>query len=238
MSEIKERPILFSGEMVRAILEGRKTQTRRVIKFPNWACGDWNDFELSEKGLPEFCCEETRCKAELYCPYGQPSDHLWVRETWKISSFMEGEPVAFQYKSDMSITDENDKSDCVAYENWYDRMVEKSSDYLYRINHPINNEGVYIWEHGMSPLPWRPSIFMPRWASRITLEIMAIRVERVQDISEEDAIAEGIPYSHWVGVKYHRYQYKLLWDSINAKRGYPWESNPWVWAIEFTVVDK
>ena len=87
------------------------------------------------------------------------------------------------------------------------------------------------------PWKWTPSIFMPRWASRITLEITGVRVERVQDISEEDARAEGIPDEYRAGHRiYYRPRFKTLWDSINAKRGFGWDSNPWVWVVEFKRV--
>lgn len=192
---MKERPILFSGAMVRAILEGRKTQTRRVIPNDWWRCLDPDD-------------EDDRAAAIPQCPYGVPGDRLWVRETW----WQIPEPTARQLR------DGADTWPKVAY-------AADESD----VEREENRE--FGWK-------LRPSIFMPRQFSRLTLEITSVRVERVQDISEGDASAEGV----YVGAEepratsgYYgpRNAYKHLWDSINAKRGHSWESNPWVWVLEF-----
>lgn len=166
---MKEKPIIFSTEMVRAILDGRKTQTRRVIK-DKYIKSRWHDAE-GEHIL-------------AVCPY-EAGDRLWVRETW-VPSF---HGLDCLYKAD------------------------EASNELF----PVNK--------------WKPSIHMPRWASRINLKITEVRAERINDISTEDCMAEGleqrIPYEGF------RYRFRRLWDSINAKRGYSWESNPWVWVIEF-----
>ena len=142
---MKERPIIFSGSMVRAILDGRKTQTRRAVKV--------------EKG---FAITNPEPPPHFYpCPYGQPGDRLWVRETWK------------------------------------------------------------------------PSIHMPRWDSRLTLEIVSVRVERLQDISKEDAESEGVAIIESVdhGKQSARGQFAIVWESINGHGS--WALNPWVWVIEF-----
>ena len=177
-----ERPILFSGPMIRALLDNRKTQTRRVIK------------PQPEFGVePCYYCESGfsardevgRCmctQGEIRCPY-QVGTRLWVRETWAKSV------IALQYRADNSIV------------NCMDPRLEEIE----------------------TKWGWRPSIFMPRWASRIALEVTGVRVERLQDISEEDAKAEDVAY---------RCDYKVVWDEINGKK-YPWSSNPWVWRIEF-----
>ena len=173
---MKEYPILFSGPMVRAILEGRKTMTRRVIR----PLGDHSYWSGN-------------------CPYGQPGDRLWVQETWWTNG-------------------ENKSIESCAY-----RARDKSPDHM-------------LGEK------WHPSIHMPRWASRLTLENISVRVERVQDISEEDARAEGVdPIVDALGNIYAQDGYSIgyrlaftdLWDSINAKRGYSCESNPSVWVVEF-----
>lgn len=183
----REMPILFSGAMVRAIMENRKTQTRRVVKpqphdgivlvraAPGWAQPYVDD--ASAYGPP------------VACPYGQPGDRLWVRETF--AQWSNRNRVA-QYRAD------------VPEDRWH----------LYT---------------------WRPSIFMPRWASRITLEITDVRVECVHDISEADAQAEGMTErTRLPGVEpLYAMTFAKLWNSINAARGYSWESNPWVWAITF-----
>lgn len=141
---MKERPILFSGEMVRAILEGRKTQTRRVIKpQPDSA----RNSVFVKSGF------ETKHGYEIKCPYGQPGDRLWVRETW-------------------GLWDTDPKDGPERAKIFYRATDENRRDLRYQ--------------------RWRPSIHMPRWASRINLEITNIRIERVQDITEEDAKAEGL----------------------------------------------
>lgn len=172
---MKERPILFSGEMVRAILDGRKTQTRRVIK---------------PQGEP-YTIEDVDV---LKCPYGIPGDRLWVRETFADLRGM-GFGHKWAYRAD---TPEGSESDRI------------------RIGYGVR---------------WKPSIHMPRWASRITLEITDIRVERVQDITYIDAKAEGVEYEK--GYTDPREAFATLWNSINAKRDYGWAMNPWVWIIEF-----
>jgi hypothetical protein len=172
---VKERPILFSGEMVRAILDGRKTQTRRVIKGvgpDNWLKGASNHV----------------VHAIDRCPYGKPGDRLWVRETWA------------RYNID-----------------------QESFDIAYKATPPKD------WpEDGR----WRPSIHMFRDYSRITLEIKSVRVERLQDISEEDSLRDGgweyknlpIPESPF-------HSFELLWSKINGRQS--WDQNSWVWVIEF-----
>lgn len=203
---MKERSIIFTGESVRAILEGRKTQTRRVVKntlngyFQPMTDGTW---EWSPDGGFDHDI------AKVVCPFGIPGDRLWVRETWK--------PI-------------NHKQRAI---ETYIRFA--ADDGLLSVKHSLTME---------VPTRWRSPIFMPRWASRITLEITAVRVQRVQDISEEDAIAEGISLTgenaEWRGTRIsvgsHVGRYAILWDSINAKRGYPWVSNPWTWALTFKLV--
>jgi len=201
----KEHPIIFSGPMVKAILEGRKTQTRRIVKLPKWSTGDWSDFDLYESGprvVPMVICENTGCLAGV-APRFLPGDHLWIRETWAHEPGSHPDDAGF----------------------------------LYRATDPG-------WDAEPSGLRWKPSIFMPRWASRITLEITNVRVERVQDISEEDAEAEGITDAEiLIGIlsgngskeKPFARTYADLWDSINGKK-HPWSSNPWVWVYEFRRV--
>lgn len=217
-TEPKERPILFSGPMVRAILEGRKTQTRRVVKltdtgrvkapcaFRNWHLDDPN--------------------AVLACPYGEPSDRLWVRETWGI---YDGEGMPFGYPSG----------------------IPKELPEEYHVSYPADDADGVIGE----VFKWRPSIHMPRWASRILLEVVSVRVERLQEISEEDAEAEGVEAQTWeptgkLGYKNYtpelekhgfnreacmtplaKDSYFTLWEAINGKGS--WDDNPWVWVVEF-----
>jgi len=204
---MKERPILFKTEMVRAILDGRKTQTRRVIK-PQPPCG------LGKLDVSEPIWTYTESDREWRCPYGQIGDRSWVREAWGVGSF---------------------------YDKFAPREIPELGTPFYRADNNPRSEVVK---------KWRPSIFMPRWASRITLEITDVRIERVQDISEADAKAEGIfqsgahgayaprYYEAWIGDRCISnesgvYVFRCLWDSINAKRGYSWDSNPFVWVVTF-----
>jgi hypothetical protein len=238
MAEFRERPILFSSEMVRAILAGTKTQTRRVLSpQPELAVMDAESSRAlraaADLGLvpsdekPRWRWRGTfnipwpSCAGHL-SPYGVPGEQLWVRETWG-------------------------GDDC--------------SGFAYRADHP---DWKRFQGDGEQPdSPWRPSIYMPRRASRLLLEITSVRAERLHDISEEDAIAEGVvihvdatdcppgmvrplhqltrsPMLH-AGIKAsaenaYRWAYACLWESINGKRA-PWASNPWVWAVSFQRVE-
>jgi len=232
---MKERPILFNGEMVMAILDGRKTQTRRVVKpQPEGVKEPEEGFVwLGENGLlggrQSYMCgdpENPSVDVELWqfpvkCPYGAPGDRLWVRETF-CHKWDQGGPV-FNEDGDY------DQS-CLWYRATTPDVIKLDEDC----------EEVYL-KDGSPASPWLPSIHMPRWASRILLEITGVRVERVQEISNEDAIAEGINCiwrgdngPHEVDQTQH---VKDLWDSINAKRGFGWDVNPWVWSIEFKVIE-
>lgn len=211
---MSEKPIIFSSEMVRAILAGRKSETRRVIKPGkrhytqyNWygkhPCGGWwacdvdpiqNNIPSGDNGFP--------------CPHGQPGDRLWVRETWRM---LLGPQKGFIPED-----------------------LQFSKNVLYGADHPALHTG--HWDSDIDEFVsdikiWRPSIFMPRWASRITLEITGVRVERVQDISEEDAVREGIANGAYAINP--KSSFSKLWDSINLKRGFGWDANPFVWVIEF-----
>lgn len=224
---MKERPILFSGEMVRAILDGRKTQTRRVIKPQPCQLdnGKWywqkrtNDTGVYTDLPYGHWWEYALVSGE--CPYGVSGDLLWVRETWGIYS--------------ESWTDYGWEGDGIV-----DIAIPKAlpPGSMHRKYHVAYKESGYEADEGEQ---WRPSIHMPRWASRITLEITSVRVERIQDISVEDMVAEGItpnmapthaPY--WQ--QNTRHHFIDLWESINYHRGYGWDNNPWVWAITFKQV--
>lgn len=191
---MKERPILMSAPMVRAILAGTKTQTRRVVKQPQRRDG--------LKLLPELLRDIGVGGA---CPYGQPGDRLWLREAWRVCGGRE-----YEYQQDRS-------------------------QVMYRATH--HEDGFPLtWES----YKWRPSIHMPRWASRITLEVTGVRVERLQDISEADAVAEGAPPSHpsidrisreFGYADFPRSWYAQLWESINGPGS--WQADPWVWVVEF-----
>ncbi len=195
-----ERPILFSAEMVKAILGGCKTQTRRVIK-PR----EIERMEYKERATWTFNIE----RFVKHCPYGKVGDRLWVRESWRKGIAYSG--LAVEYKADLART-------------YLDDYPDNSTDWFWLLD-----------------MPWQPSIFMPRWASRITLEVTGVKIEKLHHIGELSAKAEGIDPKTVVSVdRFESYDsycaaYTELWDSINGKT-YPWESDPWVWVIEFKRV--
>lgn len=225
---MKERPILFSAPMVRAILNGTKTQTRRIWKMPpgmGWyvsgALKGEETGDICDLTGPGWCSVD-----EVTCPYGGPGDRLWVRETWARTK----------------VNQDHTERDWFVY-----AVSDNTTDYAG---------------------PWKPSIHMPRAASRITLEITSVRVERLQDVSEPDAEAEGCermdfePEAHdWKicpkcgGTRLHNAigsgggvifdvdctecdsyvkRYRHLWESINGPGS--WDLNPWVWVVEFNLI--
>ena len=190
------KPIIFSTPMVQAILDGRKTQTRRAIKY---------DFEsvysaASQQGIMDKVCQYGELPSdaiEWYAkniakPKYKPGDVLWVRETWS---------------------------------------RDESGEYVYRTNYGTTEDDSFP----PSMFKWRPSIHMPREAARIFLRVTNVRVERVQDITAHDAIREGmeseIPFDTVD-------EFKELWNNLNAKRGYGWDTNPWVWVVKFERISK
>jgi hypothetical protein len=236
-----EYPILMNGESVRAILEGRKTQTRRLVRPQPVGCfRGWVDRDKGPRAW--FNSEPT--SQESYCPYGQPGDRLWVRETWgyrggswnnhtpKVQNFL------IAYRADKSqITFSRSAETFKSLAKQRPRKIDEDDwdwkDYLSR-----------YWKS------WRSSTHMPRWASRITLEITDVRVQRLQDISEEDAKAEGVKQrsiSTWWNYFEDCYlssaqqSFSSLRQSINGKNKPgedwdAWDANPWVWAVTFKVV--
>jgi hypothetical protein len=207
-------PILFSGPMVKAILDGRKTQTRRVIRHlfsvpPDWYPDRYNKTDQWTFWGPRGTPESGKCSLPLFrCPYGQPGDRLWVREAW---SPWANRP-AIIYRADNVIREYSDPL-----------------PHLLTMYMDDDNNG------------WRPSIHMSRWASRLTLEITGVRVERVQEISEGDAKDEGVyvnAHGVWSvdGVGWYSCPsgcFRDRWNALNGKRNFGWEENPWVWVIEF-----
>lgn len=211
---MNSKPILFSGEMVKAILEGRKTQTRRVMK-PQPEC--IGALESTPGGELVYLYPHGDGEKTYFCKF--PYAHqLWVRETWK------------------------DNENAVYAEQVYSRGRRHAAPrFIYKADQIAETHG-----------DWKPSIFMPRQASRITLEVVNVRVERVQEITKEDAKAEGASnvwrwdakrnaehpeyFSRSVLNPYVA-NYSVLWDEINAKRGFGWDVNPWVWVVEFKVLE-
>lgn len=239
-----ERPIIFSAPMVRAILEGRKTQTRRVIKPQpiehKGVCECGPAIAGSMHALIEWLISNK-------CPYGKPGDRLWVRETWRIGAWNENTGEVYIDYCDGPRKAWLEIPDGEAFE----RLWVQSSDDAERAGIKPDENGRYTWEPGRSPCRWRPSIHMPRWASRITLEVVSVRVERLQDISEADAIAEGVEWWEEKGYDdcqdyYRDYitrgavytaieSFRTLWSSINLppkpilkrKKVVAYESYPW-----------
>lgn len=203
---MKEKPILFSGDMVRAIIEGRKTQTRRVIRAQPTDARPLNIWHPHGRAMDGARFTNVQL-------YAEAGDLLWVREMWAPC----GDGGVVWYRAGIPGFRAGKKTG-----EWF--------DYPYTLGKTFSPP---------DDLEWRPSIYMPRWASRITLRVNNVRVERVQDISDDDAIAEGIKVYVPVpgdGLPAPRLQFKNLWDSINAKRGYGWDNNPWVWVVGFEVV--
>ncbi|MFW2576478.1 hypothetical protein [Serratia nevei] len=216
---MKERPVIFNGEMVRAILDGRKTQTRRVMKVqPSEHFHPMNmslELDYSARWYTPGVVDKDGylqpAKGQVFgvagvdegyaCPFGAVGDRLWVRETWAEAG-----------ASAPDLT-------------------------LYRANYPAHVPAVYENVPAADEIIWRPSIHMPRWACRITLEITAVRVERLNDISEEDAKSEGVaPSQHIITPPeaLYRVGFLKLWQSIYGAEN--WSANPWVWIIEFKQV--
>jgi hypothetical protein len=227
-TSVKAKPILFSGPMVRAILDGRKTQTRRVVKPQPWdnAFGGNGSRPIWGQGRPRCLGGNTyaihaRFGSEdkwLRSPYGGDGDRLWVRETWADADCM--------YQSHV-----NDVPGTIGY------FADKSA-IQFNAKSPRQIGAIDLASWNWNALKRRPSIFMPRWASRITLEITSIRVERLQEISEADAIAEGVQCDPtFPAALTNRTAFGKGWNTLNAKRGYSWESNPWVWVIEFRKME-
>lgn len=218
----RERPILFSAPMIRALLAGRKTQTRRIVTFPpsgSFVCVEMNDGTywpyISDDGETEIRLSGSHEGEEdpMSCPYGAPGDRLWVKETFR-------EPGSLM------------------------RADGKMPPNLYR------DDVVWKADDETQDGPWRSPLFLPRRLSRLTLEVEAVRVERVQDISAADIIAEGaverahehdglgrMPVSAFDKMAYLDLisLWSSGWDAINGKRA-PWASNPWVWVVTFRVV--
>ena len=212
---MKERPILFSAPMVRALLDGSKTQTRRGIArlsgfgvITQFDVADTPDYDWHFRNKMRLWNDITHARLLECCPYGSPGDRLWVRETFQGPMwFGDDEPVDSHtpkychYKADGDGTPEYMDAD--------DNLVCR----------------------------WMPSIHMPRWASRITLEITGVRVERLHDISDDDSLAEGIyPTKTGLYSGSPRAAYEELWESINGPGS--WATNPFIWVIEFRRVEQ
>lgn len=235
----KERPILFSGPMVRAILDGRKTQTRRVVKpqpKPHYrevrVAGDQ---VVGRPIVPGPCAAGGGgWEGIADCPFGAPGDTLWVRETWQFYDWCSDGMPHIKYEADGAVLYHDYGFD----DDWAEKLQNTWAD----LSDPKN----YAIDGRAADRRWRPSIHMPHWASRLTLEVVSVKVERVQDISEADAVAEGpTRTAHLVGWPVQEVEYTQTardafhrdWDWINGNRWFGWEANPWVWAVTFQRAD-
>ena len=205
---MKEVPMLFSGELVRAIIDGRKTQTRRIVKDQDLVedTGGGQGF-LHHAKCPSFC--DYACRARNLC---DPGDVIWVRETW--SDYYEDTV----FRAD--------------YNELPEEGFEGQSAWEAR-----NHDGSFICDINFR---WRPSIHMPRWAARLFLRVKDVRVERLQSISEADAMAEGVEPGRFLGLgsignKTYREGFVAKWRDIYG--GDSWGENPWVWAITFERIE-
>jgi len=202
------KPIIFNTAMVKAILDGPKTQTRRVMKPQPYeeeylVVGNYTPALVDKNGdqypadYQLFGAYTEDGELTWKCPYGQVGDRIWVRETWGVT---------------------------YGWDNDSPRDIGQRETIYYKAGGSTNNEGTHL--HDVRK--WRPSIFMPRRASRITLEITEVRVEQLNCMTESDAHLEGVD---------NLVTFMLLWDRLNKKRGYEWESNCWVWVITFKLCE-
>jgi len=226
---MRERPILFSGPMVRAILDGRKTQTRRVVKPQPADCQRLARDPSSPSGYSLIA--DAYDDEMLRCPYGIPGDRLWVREEH------------YRYGHWESVPGVRTKTGRMKW-----RFVADSYEVRFDAP-PVYRKGRHHKDAATPAWHKRLARFMPRWASRLTLEITDVRVQRVQDISGEDAADEGVNVARCgcdvcrmssvmcpADASSHILEFASLWELINAKRGHGWDANPWVWAITFRRV--
>ncbi|WP_320176658.1 hypothetical protein [Roseovarius pacificus] len=218
-----DKPILFSGPMIRALLEGRKSQTRRVLKpqppsveaVHDLAGIGYHWFPPKDPAQPWRPVGPVWAVRKLMgrepsisLPYA-PGDRLWARESFQAHSWA---------------------ADCVTIRYRAEEKTKGFIEQIEQIKYPDGEKNAFKYIAPRGPIYWRPSIHMPRWASRLTLIVTDVRVQRLQEISEADARAEGaLTGDHSV------YAFSQLWGSLNADRGFGWEANPWVSATTFTV---
>ncbi len=225
--DMRERPILMKAGPINAILAGRQTQDRRPVRpQPVPSSGQWSDLWIVKTdGKPSgMACvnaneNDVRYWCQKWCPY-QVGDHLWVRETFALESNFNLGSHPPPFDDDRPIRWVEDEE----HGRYWQQPHYRATDPTPELYYPDREDGT---------VKWTPSIHMPRWASRITLEITGVRVERVQNILERDAEAEGVHPTPEFWPDPHRHAFELLWDSIYAKRGYSWASSPWTWVLEF-----
>lgn len=245
---VRANQLLFSGEMIRAILAGRKSQTRRVVQLRDLAHSEV-DLTRLQPGYPDgprpvWDDGDDPNAFSTRNPFGAPGDRLWVRETWTAEVEYPVAPGDWRthWWHEVPAGFRGPKNTRRIY---YAADGAEHEVYCYESSEPLDlpSTGKHLSREDAAAIRWQPSIHMPRWASRILLEITDVRVERLQAVTEEDARAEGVvpePYQ-WrpLGSKEpmrhndHRHEFRCLWDSLNARRGFGWNVNPWVWVLEF-----
>lgn len=272
-----ERRLSFTADMILATLDGRKTQTRRIPTLHNslidgvghggrtwakwWKELDWNGAECVD-GTVFGVLDRNSGERYAISPRMEAGDVILATETWRVGAWDPNRcAIGVDYRADGFSREEWLK---VPDEEMFTRLWQQSTDDAIKAGVAPDAVGEYHWEPGQSPCRWRPPMFMPRRASRIRLLVNGVRPEHLQDMTDEDAIAEGIvgtdawqavtpgeirdhtqagmtqrqidePIEHgWSD--YIIAAFRRLWDSINAKRGYSWKSNPWVWVVEFERV--
>jgi hypothetical protein len=208
------KPILFSTPMVIAILDGRKTQTRRVIKDKDIT--NWFDIDVDGKPIAYIDQETGDSYPPTHRAKYQPGDILWVQETWKVIRLLENMQMQFEYRAD--------------------GLISKTIDFLLD---RFTKFKKFADKHG-----WQSPYFMPREAARIFLKVTNVRVERLQEITVDDCRLEGCCSSDCLQTGPHSPDCKCdtlfynVWNDISAKRGYGWDTNPWVWVVKFERISK
>lgn len=260
---MRERPILFSAPMVRAILDGRKTQTRRIVQSPARTMqregmrviqyrppGDpwYRDHVWSMRNRGGVWGDYTDEEFRALCPYGVPGDRLWVRETFWAKHDTDSDGyrtidcgpclhVGAELHPGIQYVATPENPECPTEPgDWWEEPPDGwdgKSDYV--------GQGHQAWIPWTEPFSKHPSIHMPRWASRLTLEITEVRVERLQGISGDDILAEGVGHPIGTELRYghvteawNRARFRSLWESINGAGA--WDANPWVWVVGFRRV--
>lgn len=234
------KPILFNTEMVRAILEGRKTVTRRVVKFEKGKNPKWTGYV--KDGLTLYNGKNEPCS--LPAPY-QVNDILYVRETWRVGAWdIRKQLIAFDYKDGTcgELVPIHDS-------DMFNRLVDQARESARKAKCKYNGVD-YVWDKGNSPCQWKPSIHMPKEAARLFLKVTDVRVEKLRNMKLEDFIDEGITLTrdqlrnNNTALCAAREIFKELWNSTLGKRGTPeyysnnYYANPYVWVIEFEVTDE
>lgn len=259
---MKEHPIIFNTENVKAILDGRKTQTRRVIKFqpepnhieefkqtwqglcPYGQVGD-RDFTYFKDSAPpydgyyEVIWEDGDAPRFVYLrrhnepdlPADIPTEHEWERWLWGKDEQDDPEAISLDIRNPELIQWRRVGDRLWVRETFVDTT---GKPYATISNKTYKERIIYKADDIHYPIRWTSPLFMPRWASRITLEITEVRVEHLNQITEEDAKREGLDFDNIHSVN----AFLLVWNKLNAKRGYGWETNPWVWVISFRRIEK